>query len=90
MPDPNHDPAPDASPIRGRAETRWQERQSGKVPVRSEADIQRLLHELEVHQIELEMQNSELQRTGRELEAALGNITDLYDFAPVGTSIAKA
>ena len=45
---------------------------------------QRLLHELEVHQIELEMQNTELRQVRDELEAALENYTDLYDFAPAG------
>ena len=43
-----------------------------------------MLHELEVHQIELEMQNAELQKVRYELEGALGKYTDLYDFAPVG------
>ena len=51
---------------------------------KSEADTKRLLHELEVHQIELEMQNAELQKARDELEAALEKYTDLYDFAPVG------
>lgn len=45
---------------------------------------ERLLHELEVHQIELELQNAELQKTRDELEIALEKFTDLYDFAPVG------
>ncbi len=45
---------------------------------------ERLLHELEVHQIELELQNAELQKTRDELEVALEKFTDLYDFAPVG------
>ena len=48
------------------------------------SDPQRLLHELEVHQIELELQNAELRQTRDELEAALANYTDLYDFAPAG------
>jgi len=47
-------------------------------------DATRLLHELQVHQIELEMQNSELQTTRNQLEAALAGYTELYDFAPVG------
>ena len=47
-------------------------------------DPQRLLHELEVHQIELEMQNAELRQVRDELEAALENYTELYDFAPAG------
>ncbi len=51
---------------------------------KSAADSQRLLHELEIHQIELEMQNAELQKARDELDAALEKYTDLYDFAPVG------
>ncbi|MBF0328355.1 MAG: PAS domain S-box protein [Nitrospirae bacterium] len=43
-----------------------------------------LMHELQVHQIELELQNEELTRMRAELEATLGNYTSLYDFAPVG------
>lgn len=45
---------------------------------------ERLLHELEVHQIELELQNAELQKARDEMEVALEKYTDLYDFAPVG------
>jgi PAS domain S-box-containing protein len=47
-------------------------------------DSTHLVHELQVHQIELEMQNSALQQSRVELEAALAGYTDLYDFAPVG------
>jgi len=39
---------------------------------------------MEVHQIELEMQNDELMRSRAELEEAYFIYTDLYDFAPVG------
>jgi PAS domain-containing protein len=39
---------------------------------------------LQVHQIELEMQNAELRQARDELEVALENYTDLYDFAPSG------
>ena len=52
--------------------------------VRNETDTQRLVHELQVHQIELEMQNAELQRARVEIEKALEKYTELYDFAPVG------
>ncbi len=76
---------PDAAAgLRRRAEARWHERQAGNAPPRSDADTQRLLHELEVHQIELEMQNVELQRARVEVETALEKYTELYDFAPVG------
>jgi PAS domain S-box-containing protein len=44
----------------------------------------RLLHELQVHQIELKMQNEELRQAREEAETVLEKYTDLYDFAPVG------
>jgi diguanylate cyclase (GGDEF)-like protein/PAS domain S-box-containing protein len=42
------------------------------------------VHELHVHQTELEMQNEELKRARAEAEDALCKHTSLYDFAPVG------
>lgn len=56
-----------------------------RLPIpRSDEETQRLVHELEVHQIELEMQNDELRRVRHDEEAALERYTDLYDFAPIG------
>jgi diguanylate cyclase (GGDEF)-like protein/PAS domain S-box-containing protein len=43
-----------------------------------------LLHELRVHQIELEMQNEELRRANLELDAVRESYLDLYDLAPIG------
>jgi len=46
-------------------------------------DPQKLLHELQVHQLELEMQNEALRATQAELEAALTRASNLFDFAPI-------
>ena len=50
----------------------------------NDVGLPRLVHELQVHQIELEMQNKELAQSDAALEAALTRYTALYDFAPVG------
>ena len=49
----------------------------------SETDARALVHELQVHQIELEMQNEELQRAQAAAEEASERYGDLFDFAPV-------
>ena len=55
-----------------------------KPKAKADPDNQRLVHELQVHQVELEMQNTELRKTRDELEVALESYTELYDFAPAG------
>ena len=74
----------ESAKLRRRAESRLRRHQAKPAANRAEADSVRGLHELQVHQIELELQNAELRTTRDELEAALENYTDLYDFAPVG------
>ena len=46
-------------------------------------DIQQLIEDLQVHQIELEMQNDELRRLQQDLENERDKYSDLYDFSPV-------
>jgi len=70
--------------LRHRAEVRLKGRNAHAAPPRTEADTNRLLHELQVHQIELEMQNAELQEAGDKVETLLETYTDLYDFSPIG------
>jgi PAS domain S-box-containing protein len=47
-------------------------------------DVKKVIHELQVHEVELEMQNNELRRAQEEIEASRSKYSDLYDFAPVG------
>jgi PAS domain S-box-containing protein len=50
----------------------------------SHDDVLSVVHELQVHQIELQMQNEELRRVQAEVEAAREEYADLYERAPVG------
>ena len=70
--------------LRRRAEDRLQAGHQPGPPPRAPEDLERLVHELQVHQVELELQNEELIRANREVEQANLRFADLYDFAPVG------
>lgn len=52
--------------------------------LRSAPENQRLFQDLQVHQLELEMQNRELREAQTGLELARDRYADLYDFAPLG------
>jgi len=52
--------------------------------------LREAVHDLRVHQIELEMQNEELRRAEAELSAARANYFELYDLAPVGYCVISA
>ena len=47
------------------------------------SDALALLHELQVHQVEVDLQDEELRRSRVELETSLGRQIQLYDYAPV-------
>jgi PAS domain S-box-containing protein len=72
----------DAKELRQKAEAELKIRK----PVKSglEVDNLKLIHELQVHQIELEMQNEELVAARERAELSMEKYTDLYDFAPSG------
>ena len=55
-----------------------------RLAAQAPAATEQLLHELQNHQIELEMQNDELSRMQVELSLSQERYVDLYDFAPVG------
>ncbi len=94
-PHPPHGPSPDpggsppaADPaLRRKADAAYRARMAG-LPDPFEASwpepARALVHELRVHQIELEMQNEELRRLQVELDATRARYFDLFDLAPVG------
>ena len=68
--------------LRARAERR--RLTAATLPGDTPADAQRLVQELQVHQIELEMQYEELLLAQTDAEHSRAQYVDLYDFAPVG------
>ena len=71
-----------ADDLRRRAEERFDELFATAASVSQ--DFEATLHELRVHQIELEMQNDELRRAQQELDASRETYVELFDLAPVG------
>lgn len=69
--------------LRAKAEAKIRE-QSPAMKNLTLEESKSLLHELEVHQVELEMQNEELREAQHRLEEVRDQYTDLFDFAPIG------
>ncbi len=75
---------PPATGLRQEAERRLRSKKAAPVEGMAEVDVRALLHELQVHQIELEMQNEELLRAHVALQEVSDKYHDLFDFAPIG------
>jgi len=73
-----------AQALRRRAEAALDGKTDASAIALSHQETARQLHELQVHQIELEMQNEELRRAQQALETSKASYLDLYDHAPVG------
>lgn len=73
---------PNPESVRKRAEARWQ--QAPPEAPKTPWDNTQLVHELQVHQIELEMHNEALRHAFEEVDALRDRYADIYDFAPVG------
>ena len=71
-----------ASRLRHRAEEMLEQRPDGES--QANADMLELIHEIEAHQAELEIQNEELRRAQQEIGALHREYEDLYEFAPCG------
>ncbi len=76
-------PAPPTE-LRRQAEERLLTNTARRHPPYTQEEMQRLIHELEVHQIELEMQNAELRLSQEQYEVSRNKYIELYDFAPIG------
>lgn len=70
--------------LRLKAEEQLRLRSPEKNETASKADLLKLIHELEVHQIELELQSEELILANSQARAASEKFEELYDFAPSG------
>jgi CRP-like cAMP-binding protein len=75
-------PRPNPASVRHRAEARLL--QSPHPEPKTAWDNAQLVHELQVHQIELEMSNEELRHAYEEADDLRERYADIYDFAPVG------
>lgn len=72
-----------ASELRREAEAELARMTANQALLPSDADRSKLLHELQVHQIELEMQNQALRDAYNEINDSLLRFRELYDLAPV-------
>jgi PAS domain S-box-containing protein len=74
----------EAKLLRQKAEHIFKKKQPKSIPNLSEPEMLKLIHELEVHQIELALQNEELMHAKAITQESLQKYTEYYDFAPSG------
>ena len=75
-------PKPSSTELRQRAEAQLKKQTGSNKSIPSDEHVKKMLYELQVHQIELEMQNQELQQT-RITERLYYRYTELFEFAPI-------
>ncbi len=73
-----------ATSLRQKAEEQLKKKSLEADTILSEADTMKLIHELQVHQIELEMQNHELILAKAHAEDSFDSYKEIYDYAPIG------
>lgn len=74
----------DAQMLRSKAEEQLHKKMQKKSVPEEETDVKKLLHELQVHQIELEMQNEELRQAYEISESALRKYTMVFELSLIG------
>ncbi|HVZ34602.1 MAG TPA: ATP-binding protein [Polyangiaceae bacterium] len=78
------DPLSDFRELRQKAEERLSDRKSESAPASGRINGDQRASQLELHELELELQNEELRCARLELEASLERYSEIFDFAPVG------
>jgi len=83
MTTPSKPPKKTSSQLRQRAEAQLEKQAEPNNPSANTKSTKRMLQELQVHRIELEMQNEELQRAQLAEKESSQRYTDLFEFAPI-------
>ncbi|MGA7878898.1 MAG: hypothetical protein WCA08_24780, partial [Desulfoferrobacter sp.] len=73
----------ESTDLRKRAEKKLKAQVAPFIEISAE-DAREIIHELRVHQVELELQNEELRNAQARIEESRARYSDLYDFAPIG------